>query len=214
MKPLNTYIDHTLLKSTATVKEINTLCKEAKDYAFYAVCVNSGYLPLAKNNLLGSGVKLAAVIGFPLGAMSTESKIGEVRYCLEHGTDEIDMVMNLGWLRSGMSKEIVREIGLIKDIMGQRLLKVILEVAYLSEEEIRHACDCCIKGGADFVKTSTGFGPGGATLEAVRIMRESVGNKALIKASGGIRDKSTALEFIQAGASRIGTSSGVQMMKE
>ncbi len=213
MQPLNTYIDHTLLKSTATAKEIAELCDEAKANGFFAVCVNSCYLSLAREHLRDSGVKLAAVIGFPLGAMATLAKLNEVRYCLEQGAEEIDMVMNVGWLKSGMQEEIAEEIRQIKELMGSSILKVILEICYLSEEEIRQACDLALRGGADFVKTSTGFGPGGATLEAVRIMKEAVGNRAGIKASGGIRDREIALTYIKAGATRIGTSSGVQMMK-
>ena len=214
MKPLNSYIDHTLLKPTATAAEIETLCEEARQFDFYAVCVNSCYLPVAKKALKGSGVKLAAVIGFPLGAMATEAKVKETVYCMAHGADEIDMVINLGWLRSGMHREIVLEIEKIKTAVGQGILKVILETSYLSEEEIRLACDLSLRGGADFVKTSTGFGPGGATPEAVKIMKESVGDRAGIKASGGIRDRETAMEYIEAGATRIGTSSGVKMMTE
>ncbi len=214
MKPLNNYIDHTLLKPTATVSQISALCEEARQFSFYAVCVNSCYLPEAKKALLGSEVKLAAVIGFPLGAMATEAKVKETVYCMEQGADEIDMVINLGWLRSGMKKEVIQEIEQIKSAVGQGTLKVILETCYLSEEEIRLACDLSLQGGADFVKTSTGFGPGGATLEAVKIMKESVGDRAGIKASGGIRDRKTAMEYIRAGATRIGTSSGVIMMKE
>lgn len=214
MGPLNSYIDHTLLKPTATTQEIITLCEEALKYEFYAVCVNSCYLPLARKSLRDSGVKLATVIGFPLGAMATVPKVAEVHYCLEQGADEIDMVINLGWLRSGMQEEIVQEIKQIKEIMGDAILKVILETAFLSAEEIRQACELSLQGGADFVKTSTGFGPGGATLEAVRIMKESVGNEAGIKASGGIRDRETALSYIISGATRIGTSSGVIMMKD
>lgn len=214
MKSLSTYIDHTLLKPTATEAEIFTLCEEARQFDFYAVCVNSCYLPEAKKALKDSEVKLAAVIGFPLGAMATEAKVKETVYCIAQGADEIDMVINLGWLRSGMHTEIVQEIKQIKAVVGQGTLKVILETCYLSEEEIRLACDLSLQGGADFVKTSTGFGQGGATLKAVRIMKESVGDKAGIKASGGIRDRKTAMEYIAAGATRIGTSSGVKMMTE
>lgn len=212
MKSLNAYIDHTLLKPTATADEIITLCEEAKTHAFYAVCINSGYLDLAKEQLRGSEVKLAAVIGFPLGAMATEAKVAEARFCVNHGANEIDTVINLGWLRSGLHEEIVREITQLKHIIGEGVLKVILETCYLSDEEIRLACDLCLKGGADYVKTSTGFGTGGATLKAVSIMKESVGEMAFIKASGGIRDRKTALEYIRAGANRIGTSSGIRIM--
>ena len=214
MKPLNSYIDHTLLKPTATADEIITLCEEAKTYRFYAVCVNSCYLELARKSLKGSEVKLAAVVGFPLGAMATGAKLAETRYCLEQGADEIDMVMNLGWFKSGMQEEVVEEIRQMKALIGDKVLKVILETCYLTADEIRLACAICLEGGADFVKTSTGFGPGGATLEAVGVMKESVGNQTGIKASGGIRDRETALKYIRAGATRIGTSSGVNMMEE
>ncbi len=210
---LNQYIDHTLLKSTATEADIQTLCAEAKQYNFYAVCVNSSYVALAKKELQNTQVKVAAVIGFPLGAMASEIKEAEAEFCVEQGADEIDMVINLGWFKSGLHTKISDEIKNIKGIIGNAVLKVILETCYLSENEIIEACKICLKGGADFVKTSTGFGPAGATLKAVQLMKESVGEKAKIKASGGIRDKTTALAYIKAGASRIGTSSGVQMMK-
>jgi deoxyribose-phosphate aldolase len=210
---LNKYIDHTLLKATATEAEIKELCAEAKQYDFYAVCVNSCYVALAKKELQNTQVKVAAVIGFPLGAMSAEIKVAEAKFCKEQGADEIDMVLNLGWLKSGLHTRAMEEIKSIKDLIGNNTLKVIIETCYLSEQEIREACRLCLDGGADFVKTSTGFGPEGATLKAVDIMKDSVGEKVKIKASGGIRDKATALMYIQAGASRIGTSSGVQMMK-
>ena len=211
---LNQYIDHTLLKPTATEDDIKTLCEEALHHNFYAVCVNSCYLPLAREILGTSEVKLAAVIGFPLGAMATEAKISEAKYCIKHGADEIDMVLNLGWFKSGRQQQVITEIMSIKSAIQKAVLKVILETCYLSDEEIRTACELCLKGGADMVKTSTGFGPQGATLKAVKIMKDSVGDKAGIKASGGIRDRETALEYIKAGATRIGTSSGVIMMKE
>ncbi|MBT8280708.1 MAG: deoxyribose-phosphate aldolase [Muriicola sp.] len=208
------YIDHTLLKPTATEGDITALCNEAIRYGFYAVCVNSCYVPLAKEILQQSEVRLAAVIGFPLGAMATKIKIKEAQYCIAKGADEIDMVINLGWLKSGRYKEIISEIEQIKKVIDTGTLKVILETCYLSDKEIQLACELCLKGNADMVKTSTGFGPQGATLNAVRIMKDTVGNKAGIKASGGIRDRETALEYIKAGANRIGTSSGVKMMKE
>ncbi len=210
---LNKYIDHTLLKATATEAEIKELCAEAKQYDFYAVCVNSCYVALAKKELQNTQVKVAAVIGFPLGAMSAEIKVAEAKFCKEQGADEIDMVLNLGWFKSGLHTRAKEEIKSIKDLIGNSTLKVILETCYLSEQEIREACRLCLDGGADFVKTSTGFGPEGATLKAVDIMKDSVGEKVKIKASGGIRDKATAIMYIKAGASRIGTSSGVQMMK-
>lgn len=211
---LNQYIDHTLLKPTATEDDIKALCEEAVRHNFYAVCVNSCYLPLAREILGSSEVKLAAVIGFPLGAMATEAKISEAKYCIKQGADEIDMVLNLGWFKSGRQKQIINEIKSIKSAIHKAVLKVILETCYLSDEEIRTACELCLEGGADMVKTSTGFGPEGATLKAVKIMKDSVGDKAGIKASGGIRNRETALQYIKAGATRIGTSSGVKMMKE
>ncbi len=210
---LNQYIDHTLLKPTATAADIRTLCAEAIQYDFYAVCINSCYVSLAKEVLENSGVKIAAVIGFPLGAMATEIKVAEAKFCVAQGANEIDMVMNLGWFKSGLHAEITEEIKTIKDSIGKAILKVILETCYLSEDEIATACKLCLEGGADFVKTSTGFGTAGATLKAVQIMKQSVGVKAQIKASGGIRDKATALGYIKAGAARIGASAGVQMME-
>lgn len=210
---LNQYIDHTLLKPTATAADIRTLCAEAIQYDFYAVCINSCYVSLAKEVLENSGVKIAAVIGFPLGAMATEIKVTEAKFCVAQGANEIDMVMNLGWFKSGLHAEITEEIKTIKDSIGKAILKVILETCYLSEDEIAVACKLCLEGGADFVKTSTGFGTAGATLKAVQIMKQSVGVKAQIKASGGIRDKATALGYIKAGAARIGASAGVQMME-
>jgi len=210
---LNQYIDHTLLKPTATETDIKLLCEEAAHYNFYAVCVNSSFVTLAVSELQNTSIKVAAVIGFPLGAMASEIKIAEAAYCVEQGADEIDMVINLGWFKSGLHTRVTEEIKNIKRVIGNAILKVILETCYLSEDEIGEACILCIKGGADFVKTSTGFGPEGASLKAVQVMKESVGEKVKIKASGGIRDKATALEYIKAGASRIGTSSGVQMME-
>jgi deoxyribose-phosphate aldolase len=209
---LNQYIDHTLLKPTATEADIKLLCKEAIQYNFYAVCVNSSFVTLAVSELQNTSVKVAAVIGFPLGAMASKIKIAEAAYCLEQGANEIDMVINLGWLKSGLYSKVEDEIRNIKSTLGNAVLKVILETCFLSEDEIDKACKLCLNGGADFVKTSTGFGPEGASLSAVRCMKDSVENKAKIKASGGIRDKVTALAYIKAGASRIGTSSGVQMM--
>ena len=209
---LNEYIDHTLLKATATESDIATLCSEATQYDFYAVCVNSCFVPLAKKQLQNSSVKVASVIGFPLGAMATESKIAEATYCIEHGADEIDMVLNLGWLKAGQTEKVTAEIKEIKGAIKEKVLKVIIETCYLSPEEIRLASELVMKGGADFVKTSTGFGTAGATFEAVSLMKEVVGNAVRIKASGGIRDKETALKYIELGVSRIGTSSGIAMM--
>ncbi len=203
------YIDHTILKPTAAISDIEKLCKEAIDHKFYAVCVNGCYTKLAKKQLLDSKVKLAVVIGFPLGAMSTESKVFEAQDCIANGADEIDMVINVGWLKSGKFNLVLQEISSIKKAIGEKVLKVIIETCYLSKEEKIKACELALEAGADFVKTSTGFGTGGATLDDVKLMKEVVGSKAKIKASGGIKDKATALKYIALGVSRIGTSSGI-----
>ena len=207
------YIDHTNLKPTATVADIKQLCLEAKTYGFYAVCVNGCHLPLAKEELKNSKVKLAAVIGFPLGAMSTKAKVFEARDYVEQGADEIDMVINVGWLKSKMYEAVKNEIQAIKLAIGDKILKVILETCYLTDEEKEMACSLSVEAGADFVKTSTGFGSGGATFEDVILMKRMVGDKAKIKASGGIKDKETTLKYIELGVSRIGTSSGPTLLK-
>ena len=203
------YIDHTLLKPTAIPSDIEKLCQEAKDYKFQAVCVNGCYTKFAKEQLKNSQVKLAVVVGFPLGAMSTESKVFEAKDSVANGADEIDMVINLGWLKSGKLELVEREISEIKKAIGQKVLKVIIETCYLTQDEKIKACELAVKAGADFVKTSTGFGEGGATLEDVKLMKKVVGNKAKIKASGGIKNRATALKYISLGVSRIGTSSGI-----
>ncbi len=209
---LEKYIDHTLLKPTATEEEIQRLCKEARTYEFCAVCVNSCYIPLAAELMQGSKVKIAAVVGFPLGAMSTEAKLFEAKYCLDHGASEIDVVMNLGWFKSGFTNKVVDELIALKRAMGNAVLKVIIETCYLTEEEIVTACKLVVESGADFVKTSTGFGPGGATFKDVALMRQAVGDTIKIKASGGIRDRETAIKYIEMGVSRLGTSSGVKII--
>lgn len=209
---LNKYIDHTLLKPTATIQEIQTLCSEALEYHFHAVCVNGCFVKTAKSILNKSDVKIAAVIGFPLGAMSTAAKIAEAEFCIADGADEIDMVINIGWLKSGDYKRIEEEISAIKNAIGNTVLKVIIETCYLSEEEKRASCLAAMNAKADFVKTSTGFGTGGATPEDVKLMKEVVGDKLKIKASGGIKDKKTALNYINMGVSRLGTSSGIALV--
>ncbi len=203
------YIDHTLLKPTAIPSDIEKLCQEAKDYKFQAVCVNGCFTKFAKEQLKNSQVKLAVVVGFPLGAMSTESKVFEAKDSVANGADEIDMVINLGWLKSGKLELVEREISEIKKAIGNKVLKVIIETCYLTQDEKIKACELAVKAGADFVKTSTGFGEGGATLEDVKLMKKVVGNKAKIKASGGIKNRATALKYISLGVSRIGTSSGI-----
>lgn len=209
---LNRYIDHTVLKATTTTEDIKKLCSEAKEYNFYSVCVNGSYVNLAKKELTGTEVNIAAVIGFPLGAMSTEAKVFEASNCIKNGATEIDMVMNVGFMKSGMKSEIQSEIKAIKDAIGSNVLKVILETCYLTKDEIKEACKLSVAAGADFVKTSTGFGTGGATFEDVEIMKSIVDGKAQIKASGGVRDIETATKYIKMGVTRLGTSSGVELM--
>ena len=209
---INSYIDHTILKPTATEKDIIDLCEEAKEYKFYSVCVNSCFVPLAKQLVEKSSVKICSVVGFPLGAMSTEAKVFEAQKAVEDGADEIDMVINIGFLKSKNYFRVLKDISDVKNAIGKIPLKVILEISELSKNEIILASEICMDAKADFVKTSTGFSKSGATLTAVKIIRKTVKNKAKIKASGGIRDYETAVKFIEAGADRIGTSSGITIV--
>ena len=210
---LSQFIDHTLLKPTATPKAIKQLCLEAIEHQFYAVCVNSCYVHLASETLQFERVKVAATIGFPLGAMSAEAKVSEAINCIQHGADEIDMVLNIGFLKAGLTKSVREEISSIKKAIGEKVLKVIIETCYLNEPEIKLACEIAEKAGADFVKTSTGFGTGGATLKDIQLMKASIGPTMKIKASGGITSGKEALEYIAHGVSRIGTSSGIKLLK-
>ena len=211
---INKYIEHTLLKPTASEKDITKLCKEAKQYDFYSVCINSYYVPLAKELLKMSSVKIVSVIGFPLGAMSTESKIFEAKNAIENGADEIDMVINLGALKSKNYIEVYKDLSEIKLAIGLRTpLKVIIEISELSKNEIVKASEICLDAKIDFIKTSTGFSKSGATLTAVKIIKKIVKSKAKIKASGGINTNELAQKYINAGADRIGTSSGIDIVK-
>ena len=211
---LNKLIDHTLLKATATIADIETLCKEAVEYDFYSVCVNSCYVATAKNFLAGTDIKVCSVVGFPLGAMSAKAKYFETGEALSDGADEIDMVLNVGLLKSGEVNKALDEIISLKRCVGEnRVLKVILETCYLTDEEKRLACRMALDAKADFVKTSTGFGSGGATLADVKLMKECVQDKAKIKASGGIRDYETAMQYVNLGVQRIGTSNGIAILK-
>lgn len=212
MKLLNTYIDHTLLKPTATKNDIIKLCNEAIEYQFFSVCVNSCYVPLAKKQLKNSRVKVCAVIGFPLGSMSTDAKVAETKSALNNGADEIDMVINLGFLKSKDFDAVWKDIEAVKRLMPDNVLKVIIETCYLDELEIIKASELAIQSGADFIKTSTGFGTGGATIHDVKLMKSVANNSAKIKASGGIKDKKTALEYINIGVERLGTSSGIAII--
>ena len=210
---LEKYIDHTLLKPTATFNEIEKLCQEAIDYQFFSVCVNSGYVPFAKQILKNTDVKVCSVVGFPLGAMSPLAKIYETSQALKDGADEIDMVMNVGYFKTGQIAKVLDEITQIKRETDKKILKVILETCFLSDEQKKLACQVCVDAGADFVKTSTGFGSGGATPQDVILMRDIGAGKAKVKASGGIRDQKTALEYIALGVERIGTSNGIAIVK-
>lgn len=211
-KQLNLHIDHTLLKPTATPEDIKILCSEAKYHKFYGVCVNGGNVGLAASMLKGTEVKVVAVVGFPLGATSTEAKLAEAKDCVDNGAHEIDMVINIGLLKAGHVKAIEDEITAVKESLGDVVLKVILETCYLTEDEKKAACKAAVNSKADFVKTSTGFGPAGATIEDIRIIKRAVGDKLQIKASGGIKDQKTAMEYLDLGVTRLGTSSGVNIV--
>lgn len=200
------YIDYTLLKATATPADIEKLCQEARQYGFFSACVNSSYVPLAAQLLKGTDVKVCTVVGFPLGAMSTQGKLYETSTALAQGAQEIDMVINLGLFLSGQIAKVLDEIALLKQETADKVLKVIIETCYLNDDQKRLAAQICVDAGADFVKTSTGFGTGGATLADVELIKEVVGDRAKIKASGGIRNRETALQYIDLGVSRIGAS--------
>ena len=209
---INKYIDHTVLKATSTTHDIVKLCNEAKEYNFKAVCVNGSYIPLAKENLDGTDISIAAVIGFPLGAMSKDAKVFEAKKCIEDGANEIDMVINIGFMKDARYIEVEQEIREIKEAIGDNILKVIFENCYLTKAEIKKASELAVNANADFVKTSTGFGTSGATLEDVEIMKSVVDGKAQIKAAGGVRDLETAMRYIEMGVTRLGTSSGVSLV--
>ena len=215
MDNLNNYIEHTLLKQDAKKEDLLNLFEEAKSNKFLGVCINPCYVKLAKEYLKDSDVKIVTVIGFPLGANTTETKIFETINAIRDGADEIDMVINVTKVKDKDTDFIVDEIRQIKTACQGHNLKVILETDLLSKDEIKYACECAIDGGADFVKTSTGFVKDGvgAKVEDVKLMYDAVKDAGLkVKASGGIRDKETALNMINAGASRLGTSSGIKIV--
>lgn len=206
---LVTRIDHTLLKPEATPQNIERLCDEALEYHFAAVCVMPRYVTLAANRLAGSSVRVATVIGFPIGASRTIVKAVETRDAVAGGAEELDMVMQIGALKAGDREAVQADIEAVVQAADGRIVKVILESALLTTSEIETACNIAKEAGAHFVKTSTGFGPGGATEEAVRLMRQTVGDGMGVKASGGIRSAEDAWRMVQAGANRLGTSAGV-----
>ena len=210
---LNKYIDHTILKATASSSDVQKLCEEAIEHEFYSVCVNGCYVADAKQLLQGTDVKVAAVVGFPLGAMTTAAKVFEAKEAVENGASEIDMVINVAKLKDGEFEYVENEIRQIKEAIGDNVLKVIIETCYLTDEEKVKACELSLVAKADFVKTSTGFGTDGATYEDVKLMKSVVGDNAKVKASGGVRDKETAQKYVDLGAERLGTSSGIDIVK-
>ncbi|MCI6789171.1 MAG: deoxyribose-phosphate aldolase [Mollicutes bacterium] len=209
----NKFIDNTLLKQDATDAAIKALCKESKEYDFKSVCVNPAYIRLCKEELKGSDVLVCTVIGFPLGSMTTEAKVFETDDAIAKGADEIDMVINISRLKEHDDKYVEDEIRLIKKACGNHTLKVIIECCLLTEEEKVRACLLAKNAGADFVKTSTGFSIHGATIEDVKLMRETVGPLMGVKAAGGVRTHEEMVEMVKVGATRIGTSSGAKLMK-
>lgn len=209
---INKFFDHTLLAANASEEQIEKLCVEAKKYDFMSVCINPYFIPLAKKLLKGSDVKVCTVIGFPLGQMTTESKVFEAKNAVEIGADEVDMVINVSALKSGKNDYVKEEISKIKEAVGNKVLKVILECCYLNDEEIARASGLCKEAGADFVKTSTGFGKGGAKAHDVKIMRETVGPDMGVKAAGGIHTLKDFNDMVEAGANRIGCSHSVEII--
>ena len=211
---INKFIDHTLLAQDADEKKIDKLIAEAKEHDFASVCVNTCWTKKCAEALKDTDVNVCVVVGFPLGAMDTKSKAFEAKTAVEDGADEIDMVINVGWLKSGRYSDVENDIREVKKACGDKHLKVIIECCLLTDEEKVKACQLSQKAGADFVKTSTGFSKSGATVEDVRLMRKTVGNSLGVKAAGGIRDGKTAVAMTEAGASRLGCSAGIKIIEE
>ena len=214
MTNIASYIDHTLLKAESTKEQIVKICKEAAEYEFASVCVNPAWVETAASNLQGSKVKVCTVIGFPLGASTAETKAFEAQDAISKGAREIDMVINIGALKSGDVVKVKEDIeAVVEAAKDKAIVKVIIETSLLTDEEKVQACNLSKEAGADFVKTSTGFSTGGATVEDVKLMRETVGTELGVKASGGVRSLEDLQAMIEAGATRIGASSGVQIMQ-
>lgn len=205
-------IDHTILKADAKESDIIKLCKEAKEYSFCSVCVNSCYVPLAVSLLKGDDVKVCSVVGFPLGAMISEAKAFEAKTAIDCGADEIDMVINIGFVKSGKYELVEKDILEVRNATRGKVLKVIIETCLLTDDEKINVCLIAKKVGADFVKTSTGFSIAGATYEDVALMRKTVGDSMGVKASGGVRTIQDAIKMIEAGATRLGTSNGIAIV--
>ena len=210
---LAAYIDHTLLKPDASLAQIEQLCAEAREHNFFSVCVNGSWVTTARHLLEGSEVKVACVVGFPLGAMAADVKRYETEVAVDDGAHEIDVVLNVARLKAGEDKYVLRELLDVVEAADERAVKVILETCLLNDAEKIRACELVVESGAQFVKTSTGFSTAGATIADVKLMRETVGPKFGVKASGGVRDAQTALAMIEAGATRLGTSSGIAIIQ-
>ncbi|WP_274651937.1 deoxyribose-phosphate aldolase [Paenibacillus humicola] len=211
--PLARFIDHTLLKPSTAEKDIVLLCEEAAQHGFYSVCVNGSWVPLCRELLEGTGVRISAVVGFPLGAMATRVKAYEAAAAVEDGAAEIDMVLPVGALADGRFGVVAYDISaVVRAVEGRAIVKVILETGLLDDEHKAEACRVAEAAGAHYVKTSTGFGPGGATEADIRLMRASVSPGIGVKASGGIRDAETAVRMLKCGANRLGTSAGVAIV--
>lgn len=207
-------IDHTLLKPEATKSQIQSLCEEAREYSFASVCVNPTWVKYAADLLQGSDVKVCTVIGFPLGATTPETKAFETKNAIENGAEEVDMVINIGALKSGDLELVEQDILAVTNAAkGKALTKVIIETCLLTDQEKIRACELAVKAGTDYVKTSTGFSTGGATVEDIALMRKTVGPNIGVKASGGVRSPEDAQQMIEAGATRIGASSGVKIVQ-
>lgn len=207
-------IDHTLLKPEATREQIETLCQEAKEHQFFSVCVNPTWVTTTRDLLSGSNVKVCTVIGFPLGATTPETKAFETKNAIDNGANEVDMVINIGALKDKNDDLVEKDIRAVVDAAkGKALTKVIIESSLLSREEKIRACNLAVKAGADYVKTSTGFSTGGATVEDIQLMRETVGPDIGVKASGGVRNTEDTQKMIEAGATRIGASAGVAILQ-
>ena len=205
-------IDHTILKANATREQVERLCDEAVEHGFASVCVNSCWVALAAERLAATPIKVCTVIGFPLGAMSTAGKAAEATCAVADGSDELDMVINVGWLLAGDDAAVRNDIAAVVSAARGRCVKVILETCLLTDEQIVRACELSVEAGATFVKTSTGFSTGGATVEDVALMRKTVGDRCRVKASGGIHNAAEAQAMVDAGADRIGTSSGIAIV--
>lgn len=206
------YIDHTLLKPEATQDQIEKLCQEAKQYDFASVCVNPYWAPFCKEELKDSDVKVCTVIGFPLGATSSASKAFETAHAIEQGADEVDMVMNIGELLAEHDQAVQKDIEAVVQAAQGKIVKVILETCLLNDAQIERACSLCVKAKADFVKTSTGFNSAGANTHVVEVMKQAVKGQAKVKAAGGVRNQADMDAMIAAGADRIGTSHGIELM--